>query len=154
MLVSPARVVAQLLLDGGIAIPGRVGSASQVKGDGTTYLYSPSMPDTPDQALQVCDTAGTYFWRSQRGRDRVHPGFQILVRSPDPDNWQLAQQVADFLGTVGRQSLLVVDQTYDVQSVYRVGSILYLGEDPNRERYLWSINGRVAFQDTQIPALG
>jgi hypothetical protein len=159
-VVSPARIVRACLLVQNLVLmpeePGHSVPIEPIPGDGTTYCYVSSMPDTPDQVVMIKDTMGAYWGRNQRsGQSWVHPGCKLWVRALDENvGFALANAIAVGLDNIPPLSTVVIDGvTHYVQSVYRIGPIISMGEEVGKKRSLWTINLRVAMQDKE-PSLG
>jgi len=118
---SPADVIYQLLIDLGL------GSSS-----GEWPVFVGFLPDSPDEAICVYDTAGMSDGRYLATGYRVeHPGIQIRVRGKDyQTTFEKVQSIAE---TLDLQSRIVVvlssEEAYSVINVSRTGTILPLGID-------------------------
>lgn len=156
---SPAQIVQAYLVTQGVvqmpAVPNQTELYSQLPGDGTTLCYVSSMPDDPDQVVALYDTAGIFWGKNQRKQSRVHPGIKILARSLDyASGYALVNLIATTLDSFTTGNVVTSDQvSHAVQSIFRVSPIIALGEEVGKKRQLWSLNARVAFQDSE-PNLG
>jgi hypothetical protein len=150
-VVSPASILREILIQAEVVLPDGI---PQQPNDLTVMSFVGSMPDSPDQVLVVYDEPGRFFWRNQRGNSRVHPGVQMKFRALSGDGWSVFNCIVQFLDTLGPQVVTVYNIPYNVQSVYRTSGIMFLGEEIDRKRQLWSVNVRMAFQANQVPSMG
>lgn len=135
---SPAQVIRRLLIQLTLAP------------DSLTAVWAPFtafLPDAPDTAMVVYDTAGTQDGRIMRTGEKIeHPGIQIRFRSSNyPAAWEKAKAVADALdalpvGTI--VAMVPTSETWRVQNVSRTGAILTAGieEEGDRKRHNLTIN--------------
>lgn len=135
---SPAQVIRRLLIQLTLAP------------DSQTAAWAPFtafLPDEPDTALAVYDTAGTHNGRIMRTGEKIeHPGVQIRFRSSNyPVAWEKAKAVADALdalptGTV--VAMVPTSETWRLQNVSRTGAILTSGieVEGDRKRHNLTIN--------------
>lgn len=157
-MASPAEVVRQYLINSGLVIlpvvTGEVIPAQQLPGDGSTVCFTRSMPDDYDQAVCIFNTTGPIFGRRQRdGKQLMHPGVNVFVRTLDDTGYDLAVTLANALDASTRSTIMIDEMEYLVQSIYRTSPVISLGEEVGKQRQRWSINARVAFQDQQ-PIMG
>jgi hypothetical protein len=126
----PSQILRQLLVVAGVLDPAK------------TFLVH--VPDVPDDAVGIFDTAGTKDGRlMSNGQTIIHHGVQILLRGRNyPALWDLAVQVAGVCDSVARMMVVVDSRNYLVHNISRTGDILNLGLDSQgeRRRYLLSIN--------------
>jgi hypothetical protein len=133
---TPAEVLQQLLID--------LAQASSVDDDVAWPVYSPTLPDTPSNAMVVADTLGTLDGRMQfDGEWDEGFGYQIRIRSKGPvDGYVKAQEVASAMDKgVNRNEVELGVYTYRVNSIHRTTTILRLGKELTTDRYNWTING-------------
>jgi hypothetical protein len=135
---SPAQVIRRLLIQLNLA-------PSNQTGDWAPFVAF--LPDVPDTALCVYDTAGTQDGRLMRSGEKIeHPGIQIRFRSSNyPVAWQKAKDVADAIDAlpVGTTVTMVpATETWRIQNVSRTGAILTAGieEVGDRKRHNFTIN--------------
>ncbi len=150
-MVSPAEVIAACLVKGTLVIVPTPGGPVPVPGMGLPTLFIGSEADDCDVAVILYDVGGRFFGRLQRtGQTLVHPGVNLLVRHLDyPRGYALAQELANFFDAFAAQTVMVGSETVQIQSAYRIGSIISLGEQIGKRRNEFSLNIRVAFQGTQ-----
>lgn len=135
---SPAQVIRRLLIQLNLAP------------NDQTSAWAPFvafLPDDPDTALVVYDTAGTQNGRLMRTGEKIeHPGIQIRFRSSNyPAAWEKAKAVADALDAlpVGTAVTMVpTSEKWILQNVSRTGAILTAGieEVGDRKRHNLTIN--------------
>jgi hypothetical protein len=135
---SPAQVIRRLLIQLALAP------------DNQTAQWAPFtafLPDEPDTAMAVYDTAGTTNGRIMRTGEKIeHPGVQIRFRSSNyPVAWEKAKAVRDALdalpvGTV--VAMVPTSEKWILQNVSRTGAILNAGieEQGDRKRFNLTIN--------------
>jgi hypothetical protein len=157
-VASPAEVVrACLIAQGLVILPEEEGSLvpyEQTPGDDSTLCFVPTMPDEIDQAVCISNNTSLNFGRSQRdGRQWMHYGVKLIIRTLDNKGHDLAVALATGLDQVARGSVTIGEETHLVHTINRIGSIIDLGEERGKKRQLWSINARVVMQDTE-PAMG
>jgi len=158
-MASPAQIVRQYLIDKGIVIdpeePGELYTYNAIPGDGVTPCYVSSLPDDIDQAIVIKDQAGVYFGRRMPdGKSMLHPGIQFVIRSLDyQTGYDLANSIVLAFEAVNNTNTTVNTVVYSVKSVYRTSTIIALGEEVGKKRQLFSINARVAFNDS-VPSIG
>lgn len=145
---SPAKVIASYLVGRGVgAWPG---TASD------WYVYYAKEPNDeidPNNTVTVYDEdPNVEDGRMRGGRNVVHPGINIRVRSMDVDvpgdgydsGWDKGQEVLDRLSELGFTQVVVAgDATeYEVQC-YTVGRELAFlkEEDPLKKRQIFVLNG-------------
>jgi hypothetical protein len=137
---SPADIVRQLLLDLGL-------SASA----GKWVTYVGFLPDTPDNALCVYDTAGIPDGRIMRtGRQIVHEGIQIRVRGLSyPEVWVKAKMIAVGLDALHKVLVALSSaEAYTLLNVSRTGDIIPAGieEEGGRRRHHFTVNAVVTIE--------
>jgi hypothetical protein len=133
---------------------------SQTPGDGTTLCFVAAIPDEIDQLVHIRDVAGILFARRQLdGKYLSHHGIKVTIRALDfPTGDALKFAIANGLSSVDNTTVIVPDlagvgSPHYLKSIYLVGTPIYLGEEPNKKRNLWTINARVAMQDRE-PMIG
>lgn len=134
----PARVVAQLLVD--------LGVASAVGGDSRWAAYVNSEPASPDEVLTVYDSDGPTFGVLQTsGEVTGYAGVQVRVRAGDyAAGYARAAGLADALGRVAGAAVAVDDARYRVGGVGGLDNVNRLGTDkPSSARHLFTVNGTV-----------
>jgi hypothetical protein len=138
---TPAEVVCQLVVDLGLAGDG---GAAPVP---VWPAFSTGLPDKPDDAVGVTDTAGSDDGRTMTdGEVMGLAGVQVMVRSARPRaGWAKLSEVYDALSqTVRRATVTIGAASYMVHSVSKFGDPLPLGrESPTSARRLFSFNAVV-----------
>lgn len=133
---SPAQVIRKLLIDLNLA----PNSQTAVWAPFTAFL-----PDTPDTALAVYDTAGTQNGRIMATGEKIeHPGIQIRFRSASyATAWEKATAVKDALDAqMNKLVTISPSEKYRIQNISRQGNILNMGmeEEGDRRRFNLTIN--------------
>src|SRR6266568_4440050 len=130
---SPSKVVHQLLLNLDLG-----------EGEGEDWnAFISFLPDTPDRAICVYDTAGKMDGRLMDGEQVEHPGIQIRVRGPDyAETWEKAQDIALSLDTMQKVVVTVEEKGYIIHNVSRTGAIIPTGveETGGNRRHHFTIN--------------
>lgn len=142
MTTSAARVIRQLLGDL------NHGSLS----NGTWPIFVGFLPNSPDNALCVYDTAGVMDGRVMRSGERVeHPGVQIRVRALDYLAARTkAIDIATALDAQIRTEITVDALTYRINNISRAGAILPVGvEETDRQRHHFTINAITTIEEKQ-----
>jgi hypothetical protein len=111
-------------------------------------VFTGYMPDQPNKAICVYDTAGRLDGRIMRtGEQIVHPGIMILLRSDTyPEGYNQIKEIANQLDLVclpvlGRTVILNSTAIYTLQNISRTGDIHPLGMmEDDRKRFHFSIN--------------
>lgn len=141
---SPAQVIRRLLIQLTLAP------------DSQTAAWAPFtafLPDAPDTALVVYDTAGTQNGRIMRTGEKIeHPGIQIRFRSSTyPVAWEKAKAVADALDALPTGTsviMLPTSEKWILQNVSRTGAILTAGIEieGDRKRHNLTINAIITMR--------
>lgn len=130
---SPADVIRTFLIDEDLGSDG-----------GTWPIYVAFLPDTPDDAIVVSDTAGMQDGRVMSGEQIIHPGIQVVVRGVDYVlTYSKISDIALALdGINGLSVALSSEDSYTLKNVSRTGDILPLGMDEvgDRRRFNFSVN--------------
>ena len=143
-MATPSDIVRSVLIDHDLVyLPNTVQTEPL---DGKLVCYTESLPDEQDEALLIHDVAGMMFGKLQRGRSAVHPGIKILMRSLDPSGLDVLANILGVLDPLNDFSTVWLGTTHYIQSIYRQGSIVSLGEEIGKKRLLYTVNARVAFQ--------
>jgi hypothetical protein len=134
---TPARVLAQVLIDLGLA------SNPEAATPGPWPVYAGKEPDEPDDAVTIYDTAG-------RDQGRVNPdsarlelyGVQVRVRSAvKQDGYVQSWVIAAALDAIYWWTVVVEAESYLLRNVVRAGPPAVLGTDsPQTERWLCTTN--------------
>lgn len=106
-------------------------------------LFKSHMPDKPDDAGTVYDTAGVKDGRLLTdGFVIIHYGFQVRVRSKDHDEgWVKISAVEKRMETVVGSTVVIAPLTYTLQNISQSGSVLSLGREKNTQRRnLFTVN--------------
>lgn len=130
--------------------------------NGSWWCYVGSFADMPDEAVCIKYAPGRLFGRRARDLNMLtHPGVLVLVRAKRHDvAWTKANEIAQALDTDMTPMLVTLpeqedpDQTqHHIQNVIRTTPIMYVGEEVGKQREIFSINARIAFQDNE-PSIG
>lgn len=158
-MASPAEIVQNALAGLGlVTLPEQRNLLSpiQLPGDHSTVCFANSSPDDYDQMVSVTDTAARMFGRRMRyPKYLMHNGISVLIRHLHPKfGWALANRIAvDGLDQLSNMQIQLYksDEIHYVKTVYRTTSVIFLGEQVGKKRFLWSIMARVAFDDREPP---
>lgn len=110
-------------------------------------VYSPTMPNTPDNCIIVSNTPGV-----DGGRDSVallrseQHGVQVMVRgTTDPVGWKKTRDIALAFddGRLVSLTVTIDTSTYLVRDVVRVGDVIPLGKEATSSRFRFTLNGLV-----------
>lgn len=141
---SPATIVSQLLVDGGIC------------GLPPTSLiwpaYVTSLPDTPDDAVVVTDTESVQEGRVQfTGEIQEHYGVQIKIRSGKySDGYAVCEEIKELLDLLVYNESVFLSEgptaaTYTVHAITRTTGIVVIGKEVSgSKRSLFTINALVS----------
>lgn len=135
---SPADIIYQFLLDAGLAV--------DTAGDWQAFVGV--LPDAPDNAVCINDTAGREDGRLMAdGKKIIHPGIQVTVRGLDyAQAWTKANDIAQAMDAVRLVSVAVDSSTnYLLHNISRSGDIIPMGLEPDsdRRRHLFAVNATV-----------
>lgn len=114
-----------------------------------------SMPDSYDECVLIRDVMAKDFGRSQRStKELFHLGLQVMVRTLQyPYGYQVSQLLSNTLVSIYQATIALDGNDHYINSIYRVGSIIPMGEELGKKRQLFSMNFRVAPADAE-PQLG
>jgi hypothetical protein len=107
------------------------------------------MPDNPDNAICVYDTAGIREGRVQStGESLSKPGWQIRVRSKGhPVGYARIQAIVSHLDGILQETVAISGNSYIIQAVTQTSTVLALGQEPEGEkRNLFTLNGTITFR--------
>lgn len=148
LLHSPANVIAQALIDIGLA--SEVSSVGAIGGDWPVTVDTEL--NLPDDSITVTNTQGELNGRIQiTGEQPEHFGFQIKVRASLPTTgWQKANGLAVALDqSLSHQSVTIDSSIYAVGAVTRKGGVLAIGRElASTKRFLYTINAVVVINQT------
>lgn len=145
---TPADIVAQLIADLGLA---------DIEPAGTPItgwtVFPLHMPESPDQAIQVKDTAGRVHNRVHvTGIAGEHYGIQILARSAqDPATpYKRIKLILEYFDSQVNRDLVVLDdsgtnRTYRVNAVTRTGPAIPAGNDGRRFFYAGNVIASIEY---------
>ena len=147
---SPAEVVQQLLIDGGIGTTGDALDGAL----GAWPVYATIEPDDletiPDEIVVVYDTQGIDDLRTMiDGKLYTHHGVQLLVRSSNHSRgYAKAMAARNYLAESIRNTYTTVVETrYLVHAVTKIGDVLPIGTDPGTsKRLLFTVNATVSLK--------
>lgn len=135
---SPAAVVRQLLVDGGLASD---------PGSGAVWPATTTREAAaPDSCITVYDTPSSGSGRSHvDGELLSRPGVQVRLRCSDPRlGWDKLTQVQSWMAGLLNAPVAVDASRYTVLSFVRIGDVLALGkETPTSMRSLFTLNALV-----------
>jgi hypothetical protein len=140
---SQAEVVQQLLIDLTLCTDPTNGESWPV--------YESNEPDSPDEAVTVYDTEGVTEGRVQRtGETYEHRGVMLQTRGTTKLRaWAKADSLRRHLDESVHNAQVTIDtKTYTVYSVTRRSGPIYVGREPNTNRYLFTLNVVVALRQT------
>jgi hypothetical protein len=140
---SPAEVICQLLID--------LNLATDVESSTSWPCYVSFLPDTPDEAICVYDTAGKLDGRIMSSGEQIeHPGIQIRIRGPAYiDLWNKVSDIADGLASQRRVSVAIDSaQVYFVHNISQTGAVIPMGieEEGDRRRHHFVMNAVVTLE--------
>jgi len=142
---SPSQVIRQLLLNFALG--------EETEGDWT--IFTSFLPDTPDLAICVYDTAGRFDGRIMRGGEWIErPGVQVRVRGVTyKETWEKTNAIALSLDTVRKSVVTTEEEDYIVHNVSRTGAIIPLGieETSKGRRHHFTINMLLTLQRLSEP---
>lgn len=137
-----AAIIRKLLIDLGI------GTAA-----GSWPVFIAFLPDFPDNAIIVYDTAGILDGRIMATGEQIeHPGFQIRIRGPEYP--VVLSKVSDIaLGIDSQRKVSValsVSEAYTVHNISRTGAPIPLGleEIGDRKNFHFTVNGVATIERT------
>lgn len=139
-MTAPSDIIRQLLIN--------LGHATAL---GAWPIYTSFLPDEPDNAIAVFDTAGKFDGRIMSTGEQVeHPGIQVRVRGlVYPTTWEKAQTIAEALDSQNQITIAISSEdVYALQNVSRSGPVLPAGVDEDRRRYHFTINATVTVRAT------
>jgi hypothetical protein len=147
---SPADVLRRLLIS--------LGHGTAPSADGLWPIYTGTLPDSPDSALLITDTAGISQGRFQNdGETQESHGIQILVRDgKSTDGFEKARAVGVALDeSIRLNSVTLADNTGTGNSTYlvymagtRSGPFAIGQEKPGSKRHLFTINALMKLRQT------
>lgn len=129
----PATVIRQLLIDAGLG---------EESGDWQTFVSF--LPEVPDSAICVYDTAGRFDGRIMNGGEQIeHEGIMIYVRGIGyPTVWNKANDIAKTLDAVNNALVTVGSEFWGIQNISRTSPVMPLGVDVigGKRRHEFTIN--------------
>ena len=141
---TPAEVLRASLVDGG------VGTLPSATPTGAWPIYVGHMPDKPDAAVCVYDTAGFREGRVQATGESIgKPGWEIMVRSAThTDAIGRMRLIIAHLDGILRETVVVDGDTWEIQAVSLVSTVIDLGQEPeSRRRFMFSLNGTMTHKE-------
>lgn len=135
---SPADIVSRLLIQLGLGTEPPVAPALP----GLWPVYTANEPDSPDNCITVYDTAGIAGPRTNPDGERSeYEGIQVRIRGATyPAGWAKAKSIAVALDeTILEEYLSFESSAYLIHHLVR-NNVLSLGNPPDSNRYLFSIN--------------
>jgi hypothetical protein len=113
-------------------------------------IFVGHLPDEPDNAVCVYDTAGVRDGRIHvTGETIGHPGWQIRVRGGGYDvGYDKMKNVVDSLDTLRQISVVIDSDTYIIAATTRTSGPLSLGQEPDGSRRAgFTVNGTITFTE-------
>lgn len=140
MTASPSQMLKVFLVQFGLVSDVNPPSAS---GDWPCYVGN--LPDMPHSAVAIFDIGGTTDGRNHRtGAMVTHPGISVMVRSQSYDaGFSKAAEIAAALDTIARTIVSVGSIAYRIDAVTRAGDVVSMGQEQEKRREMFSINGIV-----------
>lgn len=134
---TPAEIIAQMMDDLGLADLEDTGTGDPLTGWTVFPLH---LPENPEQAILVKDTAGRLHGRSQpTGVTGEHYGIQLLVRSSEDVStpYIKLKHVLEYFDTeVKRETVSLADgvvtRVYRVNAITRISTAIPAGNDGRR----------------------
>jgi hypothetical protein len=133
---SPARVVQHSLILLGLGtnpVPSPVSAWP---------VYSPGVPNSPENLISVKNTAGTDDGRVMEGEVQTHFGVQVMVRGvDDPTAWDKANAIREAVQYVDLQVVTVGAAEYLLRCYAKIGNVIDAGrESPTSRRPVFTLN--------------
>ena len=113
---------------------------------GAWPIFVGHMPDAPDNAMCIYDTAGIPEGRLQgAGITLSKPGWQVRVRArTHQEGIAQMKRVQTHLDTILREAVTLDDDGYTVQAVTQTSTMLPIGKEPGgKSRDLLTLNGTI-----------
>ena len=141
---SPVEVLRAALIEGLCGT-----SPSQTPG-GAWPIFVSHLPETPDNAICVYDTAGVKDGRLMSGETIKHPGFQVRVRATGYANgFAQIEQIAIYLDTLHQEAVVVDGDSYRIVAVTQTSGPVSIGQEPDgKRREGLTLNGTITVQST------
>ncbi len=138
---TAADVVRELLTNLGIGAEGP---------SGPWPVFVGFLPDRPDNAVCIYDTAGKLDGRIMRSGEQVeHPGIQVRVRGLEyVETREKTEEIARALDAQVRTAITVApSQNHIIHNISRSGGIIPIGmEETDRRRYSFTINAMTTIE--------
>ncbi len=146
---TPAQIIRRILI--------AMGNVPESQTADWSPFYS-FMPDKPDSALVVYDTAGTVDGRLMRGGEKIeHPGIQVRVRGINyVDTWNKAKEIASMFDGFEPRTIVEMPATsaqdaesWLIQNISRQGTVLNMGMETANDRrwFNFTINAILTLRD-------
>lgn len=141
---TPATIIRKLLLDLNLG---------ETESSGEWVVFVSFLPDLPDSAICVYDTAGRLDGRIMRTGEQIeHEGVQIRVRGIDyPATWTKANDIALALDAQTQTPVQIeVGEVWTLHNASRSGAVIPLGVDADdaRRRHNFTINMNLTLSRT------
>lgn len=141
---APSDIIYHLLL--------ALGHGTDPTGEDTWPIFVGFLPDAPDEALCVYDTAGRQDGRLMSdGTQIIHPGIQIRVRGKIYlDTYDKIRDIAlDLDAQADTVVTIAAGEDYIVQNVSRTGDIIPLGveEIDGRRTHHFTLNAVITLNE-------
>ena len=133
MAVSPERLTAQLLVNGGYSFFPPLAAYAPA----TRYTqFINSFPDTPENVVAVSQNGlNKREDRLMDGTPINHLGLQVRVRAADMDDaYSKIRTIWNYVNTVHRVSVTILTETYRIDNLSVSGEPYYIGVGPDDQR--------------------
>ncbi len=113
-------------------------------------IYVGHMPNDPDNAVCIHDTAGRPDGRIMRGGETIQkPGWMVHVRGLDhPTAYARIDLIRRTMDGIRNFVVAVDGNRYSIESITQLGGILSLGQEPEVTcRDGFTLNGTVTYRE-------
>lgn len=148
MIHSAAEVIQQYLIDEELGV---VWNASRPS---TTdyFVYRDTIPPTtPDLVIVVNDIMPSLDGRDMRTGDSIqHPGIMIRVRALNPDSGKVKGNDIQIALDMIKKTIVTIpsdDKQYLVAAFCLTSGLMYMGQEENKNRHLFSLNGTITIKE-------
>lgn len=111
-------------------------------------VYAGFFPDDPDEAAGVLNTTPIKDGRYQgTGETILHPGVQLLVRgTTDARAGAKVAAAVNAMDAALREAVEIGDESFVLQAATLRSGPVALGQEPERRRFLYSVNWTVSLK--------
>lgn len=119
-------------------------------------LYLNSMPEKPDEAITVFDTAGLEDGKVMKtGTTLFHPGYQFRLRVIN-NSRAVAKglEIETYLDSILREEVViptrpdVPTKTYLLQAIRRTSNVIPIGAEEGGSRLIYTLNGLITYSES------